>query len=446
MKTPEARREGHPVPIRVRARTKVLYAAMIATLSCGSAHAAEINYQFEFQGLHSNNLNLSEDNQAPETVLIPRLLFNVKQEGSAVKVQARGMVERVNYMDNTFPDETRGEFAGQLNWSVFPGRMNFVMEDYYSLEPISIRDGRYPGNLQQVNVFLAGPTFFARMGDVTRLQVDLRGANSNAEVTQGLDSRRYSAAAALQREFSSTSRASINLEGSKAKFDAPTVVDYTSKDVFLRYEHDFSDGLYEIDLGRSRLDRDLASDASTTIVRASVQWQPSPRSRFRVRARQEFTDDVEDLIVRLSDPEEALIPDLADSATASPGVYRGRLAEVDYRFSGDRLVLRLRPRYARKLFIDFPQNNRVERGVFVSAEYRLRPRLTVFAQGLEQKREFLTQEERVDKDHVYSLGVNYQMTRHLSWEAEVDRNVRDSTLSDPRYRENAVQFTIIWKR
>jgi len=38
------------------------------------------------------------------------------------------------------------------------------------------------------------------------------------------------------------------------------------------------------------------------------------------------------------------------------------------------------------------------------------------------------------------------MTRHWSWEAEVDRNVRDSTLSDPRYRENAVQFTIIWKR
>jgi hypothetical protein len=446
MKTPEARRERPPSPIRTRARTKVLCAAIFATLSCGSAHAVEINYQFELQGLHSNNLNLSEDNQAPETVLIPRLRFDVKQQGSAVKLQARGMVERVHYMDNTFPDETRGEFAGQLNWTLFPGRMNFVAEDYYSLEPISIRDGRYPGNLQQINVFLAGPTFFARMGDVTRLQVDLRGADSNAQVTRGLTSRRYSAAAALQRELSSTSRVSINLEGSKAKFDVPTVVDYTLKQGFVRYEHSFTDGLYEIDLGRSRLDRDLAPDASTTIARATLQWQPDPRNRFRLRARQEFTDDVEDLVVRLSDPEEALIPDLADSAAASPGVYRGRLAELDYRFSGDRLVLRLRPRYARKIFIDFPQNNRVERGVFMSAEYRLRPRLTLFVQGLEQKREFLTQEERVDRDHVYSLGVNYQMTRHLSWEAEVDRNVRDSNLSDPRYRENAVQFTIIWKR
>jgi hypothetical protein len=444
MKTPESRRARHPSPFQARA--KVLYAAIIATLSCGGVHAAEINYQFELQGLHSNNLNLSEDNQAPETVVMPRLRFDIKQEGSALKLQARGKVERLHYMDNTFPDETRGEFAGQLNWSVFPGRMNFVAEDYYSLEPISIRDGRYPGNVQQVNVFLAGPTFFMRMGDVTRLQVDLRGADSNAEVTTGLDSKRFSAAAALQHELSSTSRASINLEGAKARFDVPTVVDYTLKDGFVRYEHSFSDGLYQIDLGRSRLDRELAADHSITVARAYVQWQPTPRNRFRVKARQEFTDDIEDLVVRMSDPEEALIPDLADSIATSPGVYRGRLAELDYRFSGDRLVLRLRPRYARKLFIDFPQNDRVERGIFLTADYRLRPRLTVFFQGLEQKREFLTSENRVDNDHIYALGVTYQMTRHLSWEAEVDRNVRDSTLSDPRYRENAVQFTIIWKR
>ena len=427
-------------------RTKVLSAAIIATLSCGSAHAAEINYQFELQGLHSNNLNLSEDNQAPETVVMPRLRFDVKQEGSAIRLQAHGKIERLHYIKGVFPDETRGEFAGQLNWSVLPGRMNFVAEDYYSIEPISIRDGRYPGNLQQINVFLAGPSFFARMGDVTRLQVDLRGADSNAEVTTGLDSRRVSAAAALQREFSSTSRASLNLEGSKAKFDVPTVVDYTLKEGFVRYEHSFSEGLYEIDLGHSRLDRDQAPDSSITVARATVQWQPDPRNRLRLRARQEFTDDIEDLVVRMSDPEEALIPDLADSAATSPGVYRGRFVELDYRYSGDRLVLRLRPRYARKLFIDFPQNDRVERGVFLSAEYQLLPRLTVFLQGLEQKREFLTQGIRVDKDHIYGLGVNYQMTRHWSWEAEVDRNVRDSTLSDPRYRENAVQFTIIWKR
>ena len=294
-------------------------------------------------------------------------------------------------------------------------------------------------------MFLAGPTFFARMGDATRLQVDLRAADSNAEVTRGLNSRRHSAAAALQREFSATSRASINLEASKATFDDPIVVDYTIKEGFVRYEHSFTDGLYEIDLGRSRLERELAPDASTTVARATVQWQPDPRNRFRLRARQEFTDDIEDLVVRLSDPEEALIPDVAESSAVSPGVYRGRVADVDYRFSGDRLVLHLRPRYARKLFFDLPQDNRVEHGVLMSAEYRLRPRLTLFFQGLELKREFLTQ-DRVDRDHVYGLGVEYQLTRHLSWEAEVDRNVRDSNLSDPRYRENAMQFTIIWKR
>ena len=446
MKTPEAGLEKHPSARRMRLRSKAMYAAIVAALSCGSAQAVQINYQFELEGLHSDNLNLSEDNEVAETVLIPRLRFDVKQEGSALRLQARGEIERLHYASSDFDDETRGEFAGQLNWSMFPGRMNFVLEDYLSLEPISIRNGRSPGNLQQLNVFLAGPTFFARMGDATRLQIDLRGADSNAEVTQELDSRRYSAAAALQREFSSTSRASINFEFSKARFDVPTVVDYSLQDGFLRYERSFTEGFYEFDLGHSRLDRDLADDASTTIARATVQWQPDPRNRFRLRARQEFTDDVEDLVVRLSDPEEALIPDLAESATASPGVYRGRMAELDYRFTRERLVLRLRPRYARKIFVDFLQNDRVERGVFLSADYRLRPRLTVFLQGLDQEREFLTEEDRVDRDHIYGVGMNYQLTRHWSWDAQVNRNVRDSTQPEARYRETAVQFTIIWKR
>jgi hypothetical protein len=446
MKTPEAfSGQRHPLH-RTRVRSKAMYAAIVAALSCGSAHAVEINYQFEFEGLHSNNLNLSEDNQAVETVLIPRLRFDVKEEGAALSLQARGEIERLHYTSNDFDDETRGEFAGQLNWSVFPGRMNFVVEDYLSLEPISIRDGRYPGNLQQLNVFLVGPTFFLRMGDVNRLQIDLRGADSNAEVTPGLDGQRYSAAAALQREFSTTSRASLNLVATKAQFDDPTaVVDYTRQDGFLRYENAFRNGQYEIDLGYSRLNRDLASDESTTIARATIQWQPDSRNQFRVRARQEFTDDVQDLVLRLRDPEEALIPDVAVSSAVTPGVYLGRLADIDYRYTGGRMALRLRPRYHRMLFVDNPGNDRIERGVYLRGDYRLTPRVTLFLEGLELKREFLSQEQN-DRDHVYGLGVDYQLTRHWSWQAEVDHNVRESDLPDARYRENAVLFTIIWKR
>jgi len=140
-----------------RPRQAMLALAVAAGMSLGTAQAAQINYQVELVTLHSNNLNLSEDNQASETVFIPRLLFDVHEEGAKVRLQARGGFERRNYAGNRFPDENRSEFAGQLNWMLLPERLNFVFEDYLGEESINLREGRYPGNLQRINIFLAGP-------------------------------------------------------------------------------------------------------------------------------------------------------------------------------------------------------------------------------------------------------------------------------------------------
>lgn len=451
MKTPERPGRHRDAPAR-RAwpRPSTLCAALLAATFAGRADAVHINYQFELVGLHSNNLNLSEDNQAAETVVIPRLKFDVKEEGSTVKLEARGEIERRSYVGNRFPDENRSEFAGQLNWSLFPERLNLVFEDYLSEESINLREGRYPGNLQQVNIFLAGPSYFARLGDATRFQLDLRGADTYAEVSPGFNGRRYSAAAALQRDLTPTSKASLNLVTTRARFDDAATVDYTREDGFVRYEGSLPRGVdYEFDLGHSRLNREAAQDASTSLARATIQWQVSPRSRLRFRGRHQFADEVQDLVVRLSDPEESLVPDLVDAASTlvTSGVYRQRDVELDYRYTGERFGFRVRPQYRRLLYLDRDDPNRIERGVFYQVDYHPRPRMLVFFNGSARKREFLSvaRGER-DFDHVYHLGVDYQLTRHWGWRAEAIKNDRSSNLSDPVYKENAVQLTVWWKR
>ncbi|MFC7301623.1 hypothetical protein [Cognatiluteimonas weifangensis] len=444
MKTPEPGC-GRSRPLRRTALSAALAAAAIA----GGVHAAEIDYQLELALLHSDNINLSEDNQAKDTILIPRLAFEARQQGTAIALHARGELERRHYFDNTFPDETRTAFAGQLDWALLPERMHLVFEDYLSHEPIDIRDGRYPGNLQRVNVFLAGPSFLARFGERNRLRLDLRASDSHAEVTPGFDGRRYSAVAALQHELTATSRASINVASTRAEFDDPPPVatDYTLQEGFGRYEGSLRGIEYEIDLGHARLNRAAGDDATTTIARATATWQISPRSRLRLRARHQFSDEVQDLVVRMSDPDEPLAADLAGvfSPFVTAGVYRQRSAEIDYRFNGQRLSLRLRPLYRHLRYFDRPQNDRTMRSAYYRIGYRVRPRADVFFEGYTSKHEFLTQ-PREDMDHVHSLGIDYRMTRHLSWRAEVMRNTRASTQADPRYRENAAQLTIVWMR
>ena len=427
----------------------MLCAAILAATFAGPAQAVHINYGFELVALHSNNLNLSENNQAVETVVIPRLKFDVQEEGSKVRLQARGEFERRNYMGNRFPDENRSEFAGQLNWSLLPERLSLVAEDYLSEESINLREGRYPGNLQQVNIFLAGPSYFARLGDATRFQLDLRGADMYAEVSPGFNGTRYSAAAALQRDLSPTSKASLNLVSTKANFDDATTVDYTRQDGFVRYEGTLRNIDYQLDLGHSRLNRVAAADASTSLARATVQWQINPQNRLRFRGRHQFADEVQDLIVRLSDPEETLVPDLVDSSSTlvTAGVYRQRDLELDYRYTGDRFSLRVRPMHRRFIYLDRDDANRTELCVFFEVGYRPRPRMNVFLNGSARKRDFLSVVRgEHDFDHVYHLGVDYQLTRHWGWRAEAIKNDRSSNLADPVYKENAVQLTVWWKR
>lgn len=445
MRTPDP--QGvRPVRRRVHARRAPLCAAILAAAFGSNVQAEPVNYGFEFVALHSDNINLSEDNQAEETVLIPRFLFDINQEGASVGVQARGEIERRHYMNNEFDDETRSYFAGQLNWSLLPQRLNLVLEDYLSEQPIDIRDGRYPGNIQQVNVFLGGPSFFARLGDATRFQLDVRGADSYAEVTQGFDSQRYGAAAVLQRDLTDTSALSLSLSSTQVDFDDPTTtVDYTRNDAFVRYEGGLRNLEYEFDLGDSRLNRDSGGDLSTSIVRASVLWQITPQHRLRFRGRHQYADEVQDLIIRLDDPDETLIPDLAEDSVVTGGVYKQRDYELDYRYTGDRVSLRVRPRDRRFLYIDNSDSDRKERSVTYQIDYRLRPRVTVFFSGLWRERDFLNRDQE-DVDHVYRIGIDHQLTRHWGWRAQAMSNDRDSNLADPFYEETAVQLAAWWRR
>lgn len=444
MKTPER----VPSPALARLRPSILPLALFAILATGNARAGRLDYQLELTGIHSDNINLSENNQASATVLIPALQFDFREEGAVLEIRARGEIERRHYSDDQFDDETRSRFAGQLDWSVFPQRMHIVLEDYLSEESINFRDGRYPGNLQQVNVFLGGPSFYARLSETTRLQLDLRAADTHAEVAEGFDSQRYSAAAVLRHDINETSNASVHLTATRVEFDdEQAATDYTRHDGFARYEGSFRDVEYQLDLGRSRLNRRTGGDVSTTIARAQVQWQITRQSRLRARARHQFADEVQDLIVRLGDPDESLVPELVESSSTlvSGGVYRQRDAELDYRFTGERITFRARPRTREFRYLDSPNSNRSERGMLVQVTYRFNPLTSLVFSGTVRRREFDVGGEE-DRDRIFSIGIQQQRTRHWGWRAEALSNRRSSNQPDPEYSEHAFLLSAWWKR
>lgn len=429
-----------------RLRPALLCVAVLCSLP-GPSSSAQLDYQLDATIVRSDNINLSENNEIDETVVIPRLGFDFQQEGSAVRLLARGDIEYRNYLDDSFPNETRSELAGQFNWSVLPQRLSFVLEDYLSQEPITLREGNYPGNVQRVNVFVGGPSLHARFNDVTRAQLDLRATDSDAEETEDFNGRRYTAAGTLQRELSSTSQAVLGLVSTDAEFDDPTASDFSRHDAFVGYRRNLERFNLEADAGYSRLRPDDNGDTVTSAIgRVTVGWQVTPRSQILVRGRYDLTDSVNDLIVRQGDLSEPIIPEPVDSFVfVNPAVYRQRRFEVDYRYQGDRLSLRLRPMYRRLRYIDGASSDRDVRGGYLTLGYRVRPRFSLSLQANAINREF-TDLAQEDKDRVYVLGGEYQISRHWSWHAEAIRRERTSTDPEPPYKENSIQLTATWRR
>jgi hypothetical protein len=92
------------------------------------------------------------------------------------------------------------------------------------------------------------------------------------------DSTRYGAAAALEHDIRSTSKIALNLAYTQVDFDDsdPAIaIDYDREDGFVRYNGKLRNIDYELDGGYSRLKRDVVSDESTAIGRATIQWQPT---------------------------------------------------------------------------------------------------------------------------------------------------------------------------
>src|SRR3546814_4700756 len=89
-------------------------ASVVLLALAGKAHALDIDYQIGLSTLQSNNIGLANTDTRDDTVLSPKLRFDATQAGSILNLKARGEYQYLDYLDNTFDNESRSEFAGQL--------------------------------------------------------------------------------------------------------------------------------------------------------------------------------------------------------------------------------------------------------------------------------------------------------------------------------------------
>jgi hypothetical protein len=426
------------------ARTTAL---LFATCAC-AAHAWRIDYSLEAALGFSDNLNQSQDDPISQAMLIPRLDFDLREEGAALRVHAAGQVEYRDYLQGDFSNEFRGRLSGLATWIILPQRINFDFEDYAAVEPVDVLAANTPTNQQQTNVFSLGPTFNFHLQPTLDAQAELRLSNSTASKTKEFNSNRVLAAARALKELNPTDVLSANAEATDVHFtDRSGGPDYRRYDVFARYQSKLSDVDLDIAAGSTRLNFAPGDSHSGPLGRGKLTWRVTPTNSLAFAASRQFSDASQDLIV---DPVTltAVVEGSGVVVGRTPinsQVYVEKRADLAYVYQSVRLGARVAP-YVRRLdYVLDPLLDQHDHGVLFGFSYRPRPLWTLALDATEETRDYQSVARR-DRDRRYDLSFSDRLARQWSVRADLIRNERRSTLAQQSFRENIAFFTVIYTR
>lgn len=435
----------HPAPVFLP--RAALYLSALALLP-GVADAARLNYELGLSVLHSDNIGLSETNEVDDTVISPQVRFSLEQLGSSLQLSAQGDVQYPHYLDDTFDNKLQGSLHGRANWTVAPERIDFEVTNSLSRQAINVLESFVPSNQQQVNVFTAGPSFRARLGDATTGRLDLRYVNTYAEESSEFQGNRYSAAARLERRPSSTGLLAFTVEALQTDHDdSGSLFDYRRYDAFASYHSTLRAWDIEVDAGYSRIEpENYDGDSSSPLFRGNLAWRLAPRTTLSAGLNYEFADAAQNLVWRPGETTAPILENPVDPfLPIGAQTFRQRRASLGYGFAGETLSVQVNPYYERLRYLAASNEDQDVNSVSVFVDYRLNHAMTFSFAGVRQKREF-QDISRNDTSTVVNLAMTRQFSRHWYGRVYYQRSERDSSSLTQSYTENSVMLMVAYRR
>lgn len=433
-------------------RRTLLSLALVAACMPPAAKAAwRLDYDLGMGYQYSDNINLSQTDPISENVLIPSINFSLSETGSVLRADIAGSLEYYNYLGGEFANELRTNLDADVDWTIMPERLNWVVSDHLGMEPVNLRAADTPGNMQRTNVFTTGPTLRFNLAPTLRGRTDLRYVDSYAENSRDFDSSRISAAFRAEWERSTTQQFSAGVEVQDVDFDYDNLAeDYKRRSAFVGYTHRLTDLNLNVIAGYAWLDFTRGHEASAPFVRTSLYWTITPNNRIRVAGAWEYSDAATFLAEGAGGIDEEEPGRVAiGGAMVSPDVYRERRLEASYVHESARLVATASAftgRFRYESTLSVYTEDRDERGGFLDVGYRARPLLTFGALLNATRRHYVDSDER-DTTKMYGLYVSHDLSRHWNWRADVRRLERESaTGTTPTYNENQVFLRLTYRR
>ena len=219
---------------------RLLYLAMLGIAPL-QAQAVRVDYALDAGVERNDNVLMSPTNPASSTAVRAGVGFLVAEDTSTVQAHFGGRFEYWNYVDGPQSNAFETSLSGRLNWFMIPETLSFTIEDSLEMRPVDRFAPDTADNRQRVNVLSLGPNVHFNFSEAFRGRFEMRWIDSNAEVTDDLESERILAALHAIRELDPTSSLTLSARGQDVDFDNDLVAsDYRRYDAFMRYQKELA--------------------------------------------------------------------------------------------------------------------------------------------------------------------------------------------------------------
>lgn len=409
------------------------------------AHAVRIDYAID-AGIERND-NILMSSAAPEssTALRAGLGFMLSQDTSTVQANFGGRFDYWNYVDGPQTNALETSLVGRLNWFIVPETLSFTIEDSLEMRPIDRFVPNTADNRQRVNVLSLGPNVQFNFSRTFRGRFELRWIDSNAEVTDELESQRFSAALHAIRDFDSTSSLTFSLRGQDVDFERNvSIEDYRRYDATVRYQKELSRIAFGLEAGNSWVDFADGRSSSHPMARADIGWRMDDRHSLAASVARQLSDSTMAALAGIAPTGEVPEQMFGGSSAISGSIYKEDRADLSYSFDGERFSFSAGPYYQRIEYLDSLAFDETRRGMLLEASYRLAP--TWNLRGfIDESRSTFPGLDRRTEDRRTGLSLDKTWARHWSSSLQYMRYERDTSPIPDDSRQNVWYLTVIYR-
>jgi len=271
---------------RIGARVAAAAAILCAA---GSATAGELDYQLSLGAGHSDNVNQDPINEVDQDIATAGLKFSFDQDSAKLRADVVGDLAYYKYLDDAYDPELVGTVDASALFALLPDRITWAVSDEFGQALTDPFQSDTPNNRENINYFATGPDFIMGIGSQMRLRVGARYALANYEVTP-FDSTTTGGQLALVRILSDRSSVSLNGSLEHVEYDEASLnADFDHSELFVHYEGEGARTNLKVDVGYSRLDREVSDDIeSGAVFRVDASRKVSASSMLLLVAGHEF--------------------------------------------------------------------------------------------------------------------------------------------------------------